>query len=105
MTENYLHSVGAWLITFQLGLLAGLLGLIGKRIFQRLDELVASHREAAVHHAESMAEMRKEHSDGLLEIYKAMKSGDDQLHDRVTGAFNRISRLEASCEIQHKVQQ
>lgn len=94
MPDNYLHSIAGWVITAQLGLLAALFGWIGKRIFQRLDELM-----------HSMSQNQKDHSDDMLEIYKAMKAGDDQLHERVTGACNRLSRLEAACEIQHRMSQ
>lgn len=105
MTDSMITSAGAWIITTQLALIVALLGWIGKRIFMRLDELMKAHELSAIHHAETMAEMRKEHSDDMLEIYKAMKAGDDQLHDRVTGACNRISRLEAACEVQHRMGQ
>lgn len=103
MPESYLHSIAGWVVTAQLGLLAALLGWIGKRMIHRLDNIERGLEKSALDHANSMAKMQKEHSDDLLEIYRAMKAGDDSLHDRVTSACGRISRLEAACEIQHRI--
>jgi len=89
------------LIIFLTTAFSTLLAWIGKRVFMRLDELLAGQAAISLKHEESMGRMAKDHAQELLEIHKAMKAGDDQLHDRITGACNRISRLEGRSEVEH----
>ena len=73
---------------------SALLTWIGKRVFMRLDELLVGQAGISIKHEQAMTQIAKDHARELLEIHKSMKAGDDQLHERVTGACNRISRLE-----------
>ena len=98
--SNLITVIGALL-----SVLLGLISWVGNRIFMRLDSLMVEIQQSREDHLRAMAQLEKDHAREMLEIHKAMKAGDDVLHNRVTGACDRISKIEAVCNIQHKVSQ
>lgn len=90
MTEQHYASLlqAIWFV------LAGVLGWIGVRIFNKLDGL-------SVQITTQQKDFSKEISDRIAHVQAQIAHGDNALHDRVTTLDRRVTRVETKCKIEH----